>query len=162
MVSKETAVAKIYRPTATEMQAAFVNMMNTIPIADDSDAEWQIMAEIFGAETLEDSNDRWNQSDEALQLVGEEFVIDSVVRRPSTKGDDKDYLFCQVRRGGPTGPTVRWSTSSTACQAVILRANAEGRIPGLHVKHKVAEKQTAAGQLPRHLEVIGQAEPILG
>lgn len=162
MSKNDDAVTDIVRRTPADVLKAYTDMVTSIPLANDEDAEADIIGSILFGGDLENSHKRFEQTD-AMQLLAEKFVIDSVIRREAGEGKGEGfYLQCQVRRDSGKGETVRWSTSSAACIAVIVRANLEGRIPGLLVKHVQALKETKAGNLPRHLEVLGQVDAILG
>lgn len=162
MAKQETAVASIVKPTAEQTMELFAKLLNTIPLADDGDAEADMVARMLAGETLEEATAKL-ADDEVKNLLGKEFIIDSVVRRESDASNGGgQYVQCMVREFPGDGPQIRWSTGSTMCVAVIVRAYNEGRIPGLWVKHRQSDKATKAGTFPRNLTVIGQVDPILG
>lgn len=162
MASKETAVANIVKPTAEQTMELFAKLMNTLPLAQDDEAEAEMVARLLAGETLESATAEL-ADDKVNNLIGKEFIIDSVVRRESDAANGGgQYVQCMVREWPGDGPQIRWSTGSTMCVAVIVRAYNEGRIPGLWVKHRQSEKPTKANTFPRNLTVLGQVDPILG
>lgn len=153
MAAKAKAPDKqlIARPTEEAIIQQFVDMVAVVPDFED-DGGLAMAAEILGAATPGDLDSRWDKRDEN-KLTGVEQIIYEIEKAPSTIAENKlpFYLivYAAERR---SGEMIRWTTSSLAIIAELVRANTAGWFP-LEAKIVVGDK-TAKGFYPKHLEIL--------
>lgn len=143
----------VARPTEEAIVQQFVDMVVTVPDFQD-DGGLAMAAEILNATTRGDLDSRWDKRDED-KLVGVEQIIYEIEKAPSTIAENKLPFYLIVYAADRrTSEMIRWTTSSLAIIAELVKAHVAGWFPLEAVIRR--GDRTAKGFYPKHLEILGE------
>ena len=148
-VQEQTEELAVLAPAVVE---AFQRIMADIPMSDPDDAMARIVAQILNAETPEELEEPWN-GEGMRGLAGRLLRISEVRRLPSEFLSGPGwYLGCTAMLV-ETGESKFVTTGSLSILAQLGRAVQAGWLP-LDVVPREADKPTAKGYRPMHLEIV--------
>ena len=148
-VQEQTEELAVLAPAVVE---AFQRIMADIPMSDPDDAMARIVAQILNAETPEELEEPWN-GEGMRNLTGRLLRITDVRRLPSEFLSGPGwYLGCTATLV-EVGETKFVTTGSLSILAQLGRAAQAGWLP-LDVVPREADKPTAKGYRPMHLEIV--------
>lgn len=140
---------------SAELMTQFAAMAVNIPENDDSDAYESIVAQLLGANRLDELNAPWETS-KAEQLKGKRIRIESMTRRTSDYGEGLGlYLIIKGTDLG-SGEKITLTIGSVAVVAQLARVHALNGLPAI-VEVIIADRPTKNGYRPMHLKVYALA-----
>lgn len=131
--------------------AALVDAMESVPTEGDTGSA-AILEVLLRATTVDDLNKPWNGTS-GRELAGKRLSIRDIIRRPSQFEDGPQVFLVARCADVKTGEEITMTTSALAVIVQLCMAYKMGMFP-LLAEVIVAEKPTARGYYPYHLNVL--------
>lgn len=125
-------------------------VVEQLPEATDS-AYGDLLDKLLSADQFEDLNSPWAGTS-GRELAGRRLLVTKVTRRPSTFEGGPAIFLVVESMDLLNGDKVTWTTSAIAVIVQLATCHARGWLPAACTVI-LADKPTAAGYTPYHLEV---------
>lgn len=138
--------------------ARFAEMVGLLPAAEDTEGGAErIIEAILNAKTWEDLDAPWRARGGEAYL-GKPQRIERVTTRPSDYAKGLGVYVVVEAVDLSNGEAITWTTGSISIVAQLVKAYCVGGLP-LFATIRQAERPTADGYYPQHLEVTDSGGP---
>ncbi len=141
--------AVVIRP---EIAAMYEAMVEDIPEAGGDGVEG-ILVQLAQATSVDALDAPW-RADGLSAYLGRPLRIESLRRMPSEYGSGLPFFLIVNAADLETGELVTLTTGAVSVVAQLAKANQLGQVPGWRVIPRQAERPSASGFYPQHLETM--------
>jgi hypothetical protein len=138
-------------PLSTGVVASYESMLASVPDAGEGGYE-RILELIAEAQDPAELDAAWRSGD-LVELAGVPLTVRGITKAPSDFVGGLPWFLILDAVNEVTGEKLNVTTGAVSVVAQLVRAHAIGAFP-LRVRPVVAERPTARGYYPQHLEVL--------
>lgn len=147
----KAAVARFTPMTSQQVEQALIDMLASLPDAEDSDGS-EIIARILQAESWDQTDVQGSLPDAEAMIPYGMIRVDRIGKKPSDIEGSLPFYLVVDGVALSTGEVITFQTSSRTVTAQLIRQHQLNALPVVGSIHK-AEKKTRSGFYPLDFKV---------